>query len=123
VTFAGVLFLVAAFFNAVYGLAALVEPKHLFVTENGVLISDYDALGIVLLIVAGVQFLVGWGIVARLRAAQVLGIIVAVISAIIQLAYFKAHPAWAVIILVLDAIVIYALTVHGDEFAPAARRR
>jgi hypothetical protein len=123
VTFAGVLFLVAAGFSAVYGLAALVEPRHLYVTESGVLISDYDALGIVLLIVAGFQFFVGWGIVARVRAAQVLGIIVAIISAIIHLAYFKAHPAWSVIILVLDAIIIYALTVHSTEFATAPRRR
>jgi hypothetical protein len=36
---------------------------------------------------------------------------------------FKAHPARSMIILGLDTIILYALTVHGAEFAPAARRR
>jgi membrane-associated PAP2 superfamily phosphatase len=74
-----------------------------------------------LLIIGGIKLLVGYGILARMRAAQVVGIILAVVSAIAQVAHFTHYPAWAVIILVLDAIVVYALTVYSDEFA--TRRR
>ena len=123
VTFAGVLFLVVAAFNAVDGLIALAEPNHFFVDEEGLVIDNYDAFGIVLLIIAGFQFLIGWGILALQRWAQVVGIILVILSAITQLAHFTHYPAWAVIILVLDAVIIYALTVYSDEFAPAGRRR
>ena len=123
VTFAGVLFLIAAFFNTVDGLVALADPGQFFVTEDEVVITNYDAFGIVLLVIAGFQFLIGWGILALQRWAQVVGIIVTILAAVVQLAYFKHYPAWAVIMLFLDGVIIYALTVYSDEFAPAGRRR
>jgi len=123
VVFAGVLFLVSAAFNAVDGLVALADPGQFYVSEEGVVITNYDAFGIVLLIFAGFELLVGVGILALQRWAQVVGIIVAVLAAIVHLAYFKHFPAWAVIMLFLDGVIIYALTVYSDEFAPAARRR
>ena len=121
--FAGVLFLVSAAFNAVDGLVALADPGQFFVSEEGVVITNYDAFGIVLLIFAGFELLAGVGILALQRWAQVVGIIVAVLAAIVHLAYFKHYPAWAVIMLFLDGVIIYALTVYSDEFAPAGRRR
>jgi hypothetical protein len=123
VTFAGVLFLVVAAFNAVDGVVALADPGHFFVTEDGLVVANYDAFGIVLLIIAGFQFLVGWGILALQRWAQVVGIILVILNAIAQLAHFTHYPAWATIILILDAVILYALTVYSDEFAPAGRRR
>jgi hypothetical protein len=123
VTFAGVLFLVSAAFNAVDGLVALADPGQFFVSEEGVVITNYDAFGIVLLIFAGFELLVGTGILYLQRWAQVVGIIVAILAAIVHLAYFKHYPAWAVIMLFLDGVIIYALTVYSDEFAPAGRRR
>jgi hypothetical protein len=123
VTFAGVLFLVASAFNVVDGLVAIADPGHLFVTEEGVIITNYDAFGVVLLVIAGFQLLVGAGILALQRWAQVVGIIVTILAAIVHLAYFKHYPAWAVIMLFLDGVIIYALTVYSDEFGAAARRR
>ena len=123
VTFAGVLFLVAATFNAVDGLVALAEPGHFFVDEEGLVIDNYEAFGVVLLVIAGFQFLVGAGILALQRWAQVVGIIVVIFAAIVHLAYFKHYPAWAVVMLFLDGVMLYALTVYSDEFATAARRR
>lgn len=63
------------------------------------------------------------GILALQRWAQVVGIIVVILAAVVQLAYFKHYPAWAVIMLFLDGVILYALTVYSDEFAPAGCRR
>jgi uncharacterized membrane protein (DUF2068 family) len=120
VTFAGVLFLLVAAFNVVDGLVLLEKPEKLFVGEDAVVVTNYDAFGITLLVVAGLQFIVGWGILNLSRWAQVTGIVLAAASFIIQLAMFRHYPAWAVTIMALDTIVIYGLTVHGDEFG---RRR
>jgi hypothetical protein len=116
------MFIVLAFFSAIDGIVAFADPGHFFISENGLLvINSYDAYGLVLLVIAAAELLIGWGILVRARPAQWFGILVAVIGAIIHLIYFKHFPAWSVIALALDGVVIYALTVHGDEFAPDTR--
>ena len=42
-------------------------------------------------------------------------IILVIINAIGQLFLLPVQPWWSLIVLTLDFLVIYALTVHGDE--------
>jgi len=37
------------------------------------------------------------------------------VSAIAELAFIAAYPIWSTIVIAIDVIVIYALTVHGKE--------
>jgi hypothetical protein len=122
VTFAGVLFLIVAAFTAIDGIVALAQPKQFFVSENAVVVHNYDAYGVVLLVLATVQALVGWGLLTGSRVARVLAIILAGASFLIQLAFFKHYPAWATTVMVLDFIIIYGLCVHGEDFPRRARR-
>jgi hypothetical protein len=116
VTFAGVLFVVAGIFTALDGLVALTRPETLYVGANALVVKDYDAWGVALLGLGGLQVITGFGILSGARAAQVIGIILAGIGFIVHLAYFKHYPAWSMTIMVLDLIVIYGLTVHGEAF-------
>jgi hypothetical protein len=47
--------------------------------------------------------------------ARVLGIVIAVVSALVNIAFLSAYPLWSTIIIALDVLVIYALAVHGRE--------
>jgi hypothetical protein len=47
--------------------------------------------------------------------ARVTGIVIAVISALVNMAFLAAHPIWATIVIAVDVLVIYALAVHGRE--------
>ena len=47
--------------------------------------------------------------------ARIVGVIVAVISAILNLLFIGAYPVWSTIIIAVDVIVIYAIVVHGRE--------
>ncbi len=49
------------------------------------------------------------------RSARLAGIVVAALSAIVNLGFLAASPVWAVTTITLDIVVIYALTVHGWE--------
>jgi hypothetical protein len=42
-------------------------------------------------------------------------VVVAVVSAIINLAFMSAYPIWSVIMITIDILIIYAVTVHGDR--------
>jgi hypothetical protein len=37
------------------------------------------------------------------------------LSVIGHIAWLNAQPAWSVIVIVLDLLVLWALVVHGDE--------
>jgi len=38
-----------------------------------------------------------------------------VLSALVNLLFIGAYPIWSVLIITVDVLVIYALTVHGRE--------
>jgi uncharacterized protein (DUF983 family) len=48
-------------------------------------------------------------------AARIVGVIIAVISATVNLLFIGAYPVWSTIIIAVDVIVIYAIVVHGRE--------
>ena len=49
--------------------------------------------------------------------ARVVGIGVAVISAIVNFMWLPYYPIWSVLIIALDVLVIWALAAHGRDYA------
>ena len=48
--------------------------------------------------------------------ARILGVIMAVISAIVNFAYIPFYPIWSIVVIALCVWVIWALTAHGNVF-------
>jgi hypothetical protein len=71
--------------------------------------------GLVAIFEKGYYLLSGFGVLAGLPWARVTGIALAVVSAIVNLAFLAAYPVWGVILIALDIVVIYALAMHGRE--------
>jgi hypothetical protein len=42
-------------------------------------------------------------------------VILAVVNVVVNMVFIPAYPIWAIIIIVIDVFVIYALAVHGGE--------
>ena len=49
---------------------------------------------------------------------RTLGIVVASIFAIVAFFSIEAHPLGGVVLIGVDVLIIYGLTVHGDAFVP-----
>jgi hypothetical protein len=47
--------------------------------------------------------------------ARIIAIILAILSILSQLMFISAYPIWSIFAIVIDFVVIYALTVHGSE--------
>ena len=47
--------------------------------------------------------------------ARTIGVILAVLSALVNIAFLAAYPIWSVTMIAVDILVIWALTVHGAE--------
>ena len=116
VVFAGVMLLVLGGFEEMMGFVALFDPGYFLVTRHGLVVSvDYTTWGWVHLAVGVIGFLTGIGVLAGQTWARVVGIILAVLSAVANLGFLAAYPLWTTILIAVDIIVIYALAVHGDE--------
>jgi hypothetical protein len=46
---------------------------------------------------------------------RVIAILAAFVSAIVNMAYVPIYPFWSIMIVVIDVLVIYAVTAHGTE--------
>ena len=117
VVFAALMLIVIGSFNVIYGLVALFKDDFLVATRQGLLVFDVTAWGWITLIAGGLQILIGLAILGGQTWARVMGVIFAALNAIAQLAFLSAQPIWSTIIIALDVLVIYALTVHGREIA------
>jgi hypothetical protein len=76
---------------------------------------DYNVWGWVHLILGILAVATGFGLLAGNTAARVVGIVLAVLSAILNLIFIAAYPVWSTIVIAVDIIVIYAIVVHGRE--------
>lgn len=119
--FAAIMLLVAGIFDAIYGLMAVIGPDSAyFVTNEGLFLMDVAGWGWWHLIIGIVLILASLALFAGATWARVVAIILAIVNAIGQLFLLPAQPWWSLIVIVLDILVIYALTVHGRELRKAA---
>jgi hypothetical protein len=116
VIFAGVAMITLGAFHIIDGLVALFEKGYYLVTSSHLVVHvNYAAWGWAHLALGVLFVLVGFGVLAGQTWARVVGIALAVISAIINLAFIAAYPVWGVIFIALDIVIIYALAMHGRE--------
>jgi hypothetical protein len=114
VTFAGVMMLLAAALNLLDGIVALLNDDHYAIDE--LLFGDLTAWGVWWLLVAAIQGAIGLAIVRRSSLGAIAGITVAGVNALTQLMFIGAYPAWSIAVIVVDGVIIYALTAHLEEF-------
>jgi len=116
VAFAGVLLIMVGLFHAIQGLVALFNDSVYLVGPKGLVINvDYTAWGWIHLIGGIIVVLAGVALFAGKMWARILAVIVAVISAIINVVFLPAYPIWSTMMIAIDVLVIWAVTVHGSE--------
>jgi hypothetical protein len=117
VTFAAIVALVVGAYDALSGLSTLTTDYPIIERAHDVLFNiNVDTWGWFWLIIGALQLLTGFLLLARNPWGRWLGIIFAGVSAIMAVFSIFAWPAWAFSVLLLDVLVLYALTTHGEEF-------
>ena len=115
VYFASLMMMLVGGFQAISGLVALFKDDFYLVTEKSLLVFDYSTWGWVHLIMGIVIFAAGVALMNGAAWARMVGILLAGISLFANMAFLSAFPLWSILMIVVDVLVIYALTVHGDE--------
>ena len=116
VVFGGVMLIMLGTFQVVEGLVALFDDGFYAVRSDGLVVNvDYNTWGWVHLVIGVVGVLAGLGLLVGNMAARIVGIVVAFLSALVNLAFISAYPIWSTIMITIDVIVMYAIIVHGRE--------
>ena len=113
--FAGVILILVGCFHAIQGLVAIFDDQFFVVTSNYTFKFDTTAwgwihlLGGILLVFAGAYVFSGatW--------ARIVGMTVAVLSAVVNFFFIPYYPFWALLIIALDIWVIWALSRPLEE--------
>jgi hypothetical protein len=115
--FAAIVFVTLGLFNIFDGVVALANDD--FFKADELLFGDLSMWGVFFLVIGVVQLLTALLIFRGSFLGSLLGVTLAAVNAVIALLSVGAYPIWSLIILALDGVVIYALTVHGDAFRTA----
>jgi hypothetical protein len=116
VVFASFMMLLLGTLQAIEGLVAIFDDGYYRVTASGLVLSlDYTAWGWTHLILGVLIVIGGIGVLAGNLAARTVAVLLAGLSAIANLLFIEAYPIWSIIVITVDILVIYALTVHGRE--------
>jgi hypothetical protein len=122
VVFASVMMMVVGAFQAVVGLTALFDSGYYVVGQSGLLVNvDYTAWGWVHVALGALAVAAGVGLLAGQMWARIIGIAMALVSAVVNLAFIAAYPLWSILVIALDVVVIYAIAMHGEELETESR--
>jgi hypothetical protein len=115
VLFAAIMMIMVGVFDALQGLIAIFQNEFYAATRNYLFKFDATTWGWIHLIVGVLIAFAGWGLLSGRTWARVVGITLAVISAITNFLWIPYYPFWAILIITLDVFVIWALAAHGGE--------
>jgi hypothetical protein len=120
IAFAGWLMIVIGTLDFVEGLIATIRGKYYVLTSSQIIIFDLRTWGWLTLIWGVVVAFAGWSLLSRASWARWFTVVAASLNVLGQLAFVGSsqYPLWALTIVGLSIVVIYALIVRWDE-APA----
>ncbi|HZM29035.1 MAG TPA: hypothetical protein VFB77_00995 [Acidimicrobiales bacterium] len=107
---------IVAIYNILTGIAAIAEDDQTERIAEVLYGIDISAWGWFWLILGIVQLVIAWLIWTRHPLGQMLGLIWAFIGASLSVLMIFASPAWALMVLGLYILVIYALVGASEEF-------
>jgi hypothetical protein len=113
--FAGTLLLVTGVINVFQGIVALADDERLALTPTKLVIVDVTGLGWTLLIAGLLMIGAGAGLLMAQTWARIVSIILVSLHIIIQIAWLGAYPVWSLLMIGLDAVILFALTARWSD--------
>jgi hypothetical protein len=107
--FAGVLLIVGGGFQAIEALAAIVKDEYLVVAPNYIYTFDLTAWGWIHLLIGLAFVAIGICLLLGQGWALIAGIVVAAISALVNFTWLPYSPFWAILLIAVDLLIIWAL--------------
>jgi len=115
--FAGIMILIVGVLNVFDGLVGLTQENYVKQFTNGQLpvTNNIKTWSWVVLIIGVIMILAGFLIFSGNMFGRVVGILVASLNLLVQLAYLNHNTFWSFTMILIDILVIYGLAAHGGR--------
>jgi hypothetical protein len=115
ILFAAIMMIMVGVFQALQGLIAIFENEFYVATRNYLFQFDATSWGWIHLLLGLLVAFAGWGLLSGRTWARVVGITLALLSAIANFLFIPYYPFWALLLITLDVFVIWAIAAHGGD--------
>jgi hypothetical protein len=116
--FSAIVLVIGGIFGVFDGLMAVYKSR--FFSANGVyLFSGLHTWGWIVFGLGVAGILAGIYVLSGSQLARWTGVTIAALSALGQLLFAQAYPLWSLMIMTVDFLVIYGLTVYGGRESAA----
>jgi hypothetical protein len=114
VLFAGMMLVLVAILNGIYGIAAIGKSSF-FVHNARYIVSDLNTWGWVMLALAALQMVAAFSVWNGNSFGRWFGIGAAGLNAIGALMSIPSYPFWSLSVFAVDILIIYGLAVYGGQ--------
>jgi hypothetical protein len=116
IAFAACMMWLLGFFQAIAGLAAIVNDDYYkTATARLLLVHSYTTWGWIHLILGLLVIGTGLALMTGAMWARVVGTGLVMLNMVTQLVFLPAYPFWGLLIIAVDVLVLWAIIVHGSE--------
>jgi hypothetical protein len=102
-------------FHAIAGIVAIIDDAFYTTPAEYVFQFNASTWGWIHLLLGVVVLLAGFGLFTGAAWARVVGVILALISALVAFAWIPWYPLWSICLVAVAVAVIWALTAHGHD--------
>jgi hypothetical protein len=113
--FAGFTMIMMGVWWAISGLVALFNSEFYVVGVRWIFEFDIVTWGWVHLIIGTVVLIAGCFVFQGKAWARTVGVIIALLSALVAFAWLPYYPIWGILLIVVSVAIVWALTVHGHD--------
>ena len=115
--FAAIMMMLSGGFEILQGLSAIIR-KHLYVVNSDYIYKiNVAGWGWIHLILGVIVLLAGIALLGGSLWARLVGIALAALIALANFLWLPYYPVWAIVLIALNVVVIWALAAHGREIA------
>jgi hypothetical protein len=115
VIFAGIMMIIAGGLWALQGVVALFNDEWVVFGPEAAIVLDITGWGWVHIILGVALVLAGFLVMAGNMVGRVIAVILASLSIFVNFLWLPVYPIWAIVVITIDVLVLYAVIVHGKE--------
>lgn len=114
--FASFMLLLGGVFALLAGFVALFKETVVYHAPSSTAwVLTYHQWGWTHIILGILAILAAGSLMAGNMYGRIFAVLIALLSAFANMAFVPVYPVWSIMIIVVDILVIYAVTVHGGE--------
>jgi hypothetical protein len=115
--FAAIMMMLSGGFEILQGLSAIIKKNLYVVNKDYIYKINVNGWGWIHLILGVIVLLAGIALLGGAVWARIVGIAMAALIAIANFLWLPYYPVWAIVLIALNVVVIWALAAHGRDIA------